>query len=686
MQPLTWYLRRLRAMPPREMAWRVRSALQGAADQCLLPLRQRRLPPRALEGRNGDAAARELRLVGTELGEWAAGPPALEAGWCARLCSEAEVIANHRLSFFDLENQHLGEPIDWNRDHKHGKAAPMRFAPWIDYRDFAVTGDCKFVWEPNRHHQLVVLGRAYRATGDVCYAAALKAQLDSWLEQCPYGIGMNWRSPLELGIRLINWVWALDMVRDSGVLDEALRTRLLNSVYLHLWEISRKYSRGSSVNNHLVGEAAGVFIGSTYFHSLKRSARWRAHSRDILCEEILRQTYPDGCTREQALGYHLFVLQFFLLAGLVGRWSGEDFPSAYWERLERMFAFVGALSEGGRTLPMFGDGDDGYVLDLGGERGDPRPWLAVGAVLYGRADFKAWAGGWSEPALWLLGREGRDRFEAIPQPGKSPLASRAMSDAGYYLLQSGRCDGPDRISVVFDCGELGMGPLAAHGHADALAFTLRVFGEDVLVDPGTYDYFTYPRWREYFRSTRTHNTVVIDGRDQSEMLGPFMWGAKARAKCVLWEPSGDGGKVSGEHDGYARLPDAVVHRRTLELDGPKRELTVRDDILTRGRHDAQVYFHLAENCGVIQAAPNRYEIDVGPGGVTIELDPRLSVRTLCGSEDPIGGWVSRGYHRKATSTTLVGHCAVAGNTSLVTRITIDCAPAPQDAVPGVPER
>lgn len=235
----------------------------------------------------------------------------------------------------------------------------MRFAPWIDYRDFAVTGDCKFVWEPNRHHQLVVLGRAYRATGDVHYAAAIKEQLGSWLEQCPYGIGMNWRSPLELGVRLINWAWALDLVRDSGVLDEALRTRLLNSAYLHLWEISRKYSRGSSVNNHLVGEAAGVYIGSTYFHNLKHATRWRARSREILCEEILRQTYPDGCTREQALGYHMFVLQFFLLAGLVGRWSGEDFPPAYWERLEPMFAFVGAMSEGGRTLPMLGDCDDG---------------------------------------------------------------------------------------------------------------------------------------------------------------------------------------------------------------------------------------------------------------------------------------------------------------------------------------
>jgi uncharacterized heparinase superfamily protein len=673
-------------MSPSETAGHVWSCVRDLADGCLLPLRQRsRRLGRILGSADGDWASPPV-LVDMSVGEWASPDPQTpESTWCSRLRETADRFAAHRLDFFDLHDRHLGDPIDWNRDHKHGKAAPLRFAPWIDYRDFDVTGDCKFVWEPNRHHQLVVLGRAYRSTGEARYAVAVAEQMDSWLRQNPYGVGMNWRSPLELALRLINWTWAVELVHKSGVIDGGLRTRILDAVSQHVWEIDRKYSYGSSANNHLVGEAAGVFIATSYFRSLKHAARRRERSRRILGEQILQQTYPDGGTREQAAGYHLFVLQFFLLAGLVGRRSGEDFPPEYWERLERMFAFVGALGEGGRTLAMFGDCDDGYVLDLGGERGDPRPWLAVGAVLYGRADLKAWAGDWSEPALWLLGREGHERFEAIPQAEMAPLASRAMPDAGYYLLQSGHSDGPDRISVVFDCGNLGYKSIAAHAHADALSFVLRAFGEDVLVDPGTYDYFTYPQWREYFRSTRAHNTVVLDHRDQSEMLGPFMWGEKARAKCVLWEPTGDGGKVVGEHDGYTRLADPVVHCRTLELDGLKRELTVRDGILTRGKHDVQVYFHLAENCRVTQAAPNRYETDVGPGCVTIELDPRLSVRTLCGSEEPIGGWVSRGYHRKTPSTTLVGRCTVAGNTSLVTRITIGRPRAVPSAVPGVPE-
>jgi hypothetical protein len=685
-QPLTWYIRRLRGMSPQEVAWRMRSAMQEAADRCLMSARQRPRPLAAILNGHGTDGAGSPRFVDVAAGQWAASAlrdPQQE--WCHRLRTKADRIAAHRLSFFDLEDCHLGDPIDWNRDPKSGKAAPMRFAPWIDYRDFNVTGDCKFVWEPNRHHQLVVLARAYRACGDVRYAKAAVEQLDSWLKQCPYGVGMNWRSPLELGIRLINWVWTLDLLRESGVVDDDFRIRLLNSVYLHLWEITRKYSRGSSANNHLIGEAAGVFIATSYFRDLKNAARWRERSREILCQEILRQTHPDGGTREQALGYHLFVMQFFLIAGILARTTGEDFPAGYWARLEKMLEFIGLLGEGGRP-PLFGDSDDGYVLDLGGERGDARPWLAAGAVLFNRPDFKAWAGEFPEAGWWLLGPQGRNQFDAIRQPdAPSGLASRAFPESGYYLLQCGGPGAGGPVSVVFDCGELGMGPLAAHGHADALAFTLRAFGEDVLVDPGTYDYFTYPEWRRYFRSTRAHNTVAIDGLDQSEMLGPFMWGAKANARCVCWQPGAGGGKVIGEHDGYTRLKDPVIHRRTLEWDGPAGLLTVQDEIVARGEHRAEVNFHLAENCRARQAGPHGFEVDFRTGCAMIELDPRLSVRIVQGGEDPIGGWVSRGYHRKAPSATLVGQCAVAGNTSLVTRIKIVCPSAPQAVVPGASE-
>jgi uncharacterized heparinase superfamily protein len=249
-----------------------------------------------------------------------------------------------------------------------------------------------------------------------------------------------------------------------------------------------------------------------------------------------------------------------------------------------------------------------------------------------------------------------------------PLESRAFPDSGYYLLQSGHSGSSDCISVLLDCGELGYGPIAAHGHADALSFVLRAFGAEVFVDPGTYDYFTYPAFRNYFRSTRAHNCVVVDGRDQSEMLGPFLWGNRAQARCLRWEPCPGGGLVSGEHDGYSSLSDPVIHVRTLELDGAARSLTIQDEIRSHGPHAITLYFHLAENCACRAQQNNRLEISVCGRHIILELDPRMSVETLTGCEAPIAGWVSRSYHRRVPATTIVANAICDGKTTLVSRV------------------
>src|SRR6266478_3269250 len=341
MPSLIWYLRRLQTMSAGELAWRAAGRLRDAELWGRLALR---LEPRPRAGDPADARACAdpgFRVSDLRVGEWAAPERDDEKVWRDRLVAHADQLVQHRLSFLGLVDADLGDPIDWNRDHESGREVPLRFAPLVDYREYRVAGDAKLVWEPNRHHHLVVLGRAYRATGDLRYASAIVEQLESWLEQCPFGRGMNWRSPLELAIRLINWVWAIDLIRESGLVTGKFGNRLRHAAYLHLWQITRSYSRGSSANNHRIGE------------------------------EVIAQAYPDGGSREQAIGYHVFVLQFFLLAAIIARKTGADFTTRYWSRLERMLEFLGILSEGGAAVPMIGDSDDGYVLDLGDSREIP---------------------------------------------------------------------------------------------------------------------------------------------------------------------------------------------------------------------------------------------------------------------------------------------------------------------------
>ena len=174
MQSLSWYIQRLSAMPPGEVAWVVRSSLRDVADRMLVAQRQRVLPTSAILNGSVGGDVPGFRVSDMEVGRWCGSPTdADEREWSERLLKRADRTVQHRLSFFDLYECDLGDPIDWNRDHKSGRPAPMTFSPSIDYRDFGVTGDCKFVWEPNRHHQLVVLARAYRTSGDQRYARAV---------------------------------------------------------------------------------------------------------------------------------------------------------------------------------------------------------------------------------------------------------------------------------------------------------------------------------------------------------------------------------------------------------------------------------------------------------------------------------------------------------------------------------
>lgn len=660
-------------MGPKEVLWRVKAQLRDRTDRLLVSRRQRPRPLGALVLPGRDAESPGFRVTSVPLGEGSREDlPEPVRRWRDELLDRADRVAAGRVSFFDLVDVPLGSPIDWQLDRSANRSAPRVYQGDLDYRDFDQVGDCKLVWEPNRHHHLVVLGRAYRLSGDPKYARAVLEQWESWVAANPYGIGMNWRSPLELAVRLINWVWAFDLIRESGLVDRARRERLLDVVHRQAWEVRRKYSRGSSANNHTIGEAAGVFVAAAYFDQLADAQAWREEARDILCREMQRQTHADGGNCEQALSYHVFVLQFFTLACLVGRKAGCRFPEAYERGLEKMFEFAAAMVEAVPKPSMYGDCDDGIVLDLGAGPRDIRPWVRVGAALLPGGGWAEIAREPSEPAWWLTGDLPAEGEPEIPQPVKKrSLTSRAFAETGYYLLQHGERDSGRGIRVLFDCGPLGYGSIAAHGHADALSLTLAVGPTEILVDPGTYDYFTFPEWRAYFRSTRAHNTVVVDGEDQSVMLGPFLWGERAHAECLRWAPDPTGGEVSGQHDGYCRFQDAVRHVRSVTLDGPSGTVAVRDELRAEKRHRYAQYWHLGESCRLVSRQGTLLTIEWDTGRAILMLDERLSVELLRGHDAPIGGWVSRAYHQKAPTTTVVASCQTRGRLTLATTIRLE---------------
>ena len=115
--------------------------------------------------------------------------------------------------------------------------------------------------------------------------------------------------------------------------------------------------------------------------------------------------------------------------------------------------------------------------------------------------------------------------------GRPRRAPQVFPDAGITLLRTSPEDGPE-IWCRCDGGPHGFLSIAAHAHADALSVEVRHDGVEVLVDPGTYCYHGEPQWRSYFRSTLAHNTVEVDGANQSVEGGPFLWSQHASTEVT----------------------------------------------------------------------------------------------------------------------------------------------------------
>jgi hypothetical protein len=276
--------------------------------------------------------------------------------------------------------------------------------------------------------------------------------------------------------------------------------------------------------------------------------------------------------------------------------------------------------------------------------------------LFGRKAFATAAGSLDQKTFWLIGADAFRRWDAANDEGSNAPLPSQFPEGGYTLLRS---DSPTDIKIVFDCGPLGFGTLAAHGHADSLSFTLEMEGRPFFIDPGTGTYAARNPYRNYFRSTRAHNTVVIDGEDQSRMAGPFLWSRKAESVLELWNPGPDRDRVIGCHHGYASRNDPVIHRRTVELDKRQGTIRIEDDFECRDFHRMDQWFHLHPECRAETLDPHRIRITHSGRSIDLVLDPETRVQTYLGSEKPISGWASSRYDDTIKTLSIMASCDTA---------------------------
>ena len=453
-------------------------------------------------------------------------------GRTEQIIEKAEQLRNHRMRIFAYAEANCGVSIPWRQDVIHGIDSELAHWSRIPFLDFKRVGDSKITWEPNRHQHFVTLALAYRLTGNEAYAEECFTQWEDWQFQNPYLQGINWASSLELAFRTWSWIWMVHLLAGSRAMTGQRLAELIGGLSLHAEFIAANLSTYYSPNTHLLGEGFALFIIGLLFPELRDSETHRETGRTILIEEISRQVRADGSHAEQSTCYHRYATDFFLCAAILADRNRCAFPTSYRSALERMVDFSMFTAWPNGSHPMIGDSDGGRLLPFGlHDPNDHRSTLSTAAVYFEREDFRHRAWLFSEETLWLLGPEAADRFRGLT-PVPPTEISKAFRPSGLVVMRSDWASGSNML--VFDAGPQGMDG-CGHGHADALSVACSAQGTNWLVDPGTFVYTSSHEWRNYFRSTTAHNTLVVDGQGQAQPSGIFKWLNLCPARLECWD-------------------------------------------------------------------------------------------------------------------------------------------------------
>ena len=426
-----------------------------------------------------------------------------------------------------------------------------------------------------------------------------REQVINWINKNPFLIGPNYISVLECALRIPVFLYIFQIV--DG-LSKKERELILVTLFTHAWWISKKLSIYSSLGNHTICESSGLIFAGAVFHYLSEGKTWLNTGIKLLEQELSHQILDDGGPAEQSINYHRFVLDLYWLT-IDFLESNHLFNCSVWKpRLLAGEGFFHTFLDASGTPPSIGDSDDGHAIAPGisPKRGTP--------VCNGETTV-------------------------------------TFPHSGYTVIRKS-----DLFLLTFDHGPLGMAPLYNHGHADALSVTLSVNGEKMLIDPGTYRYNGVPEWRRYFKSTRAHNTVTIDGQDQAIQETGFIWSHPYTVELIRKDITGRGLELEARHDGYARLKHPVIHTRMIQYDNDAT-LIIKDSFVGKGEHEFELNFHLHPDCRAV-SDNGIWSIQNKSARLYIALSSPGRLREISGKTDPILGWYSPAYNLKQTCSVL----------------------------------
>ena len=400
--------------------------------------------------------------------------------------------------------------------------------------------------------------------------------IESWIAGNPRcrkeALRLSWR-PYNLSIRAVSWMQ--EIARRQWKLPPARWRPIRESLAEQLMLLER-FLETDIRGNHIIRNIRALLWGGAMFRG-RAAERWHRTGSTLLARELEEQILLDGIHYERSPSYHCQVLGD-LIDCRVALGPGD--------LRDRLDSSIEAMM---RVLPLLTHPDGQIAL-------------------------------FNDSALTMARRPAELEEGFRYALGSPPLSSRgafALPQAGYFGWR-----GEGELFVI-DCGPLGPDYLIGHGHCDMLSFEWSVAGRRIVVDQGTYQYLPGHR-RHASRATASHNTLAIEGIEQSDIYSAFRCGRRARAELVLFESGENGFRFHGRHDGFRGLPGRPMHERVVERSGEGRYRII-DRLTADPRRRVSVGLLLHPDCEIERLAPERLRIRQPPAVVEIRADAAIAI-------------------------------------------------------------
>ena len=473
--------------------------------------------------------------------------------------------------------------------------------------------DIRAVWEPARLQHLMVL-MAYTKAWPDCEDAGeiygfVKSSLLTWVRDNPFASGPHYMSAMECGLRIPVFLYALKHLENLSAEE---RNLLLRVIHDHARLIFMRLSLYSSLGNHTVCECVGLVMAGALFGHKKEGEKWLKVGITLLEQEARHQILDDGGPAERSINYHRFVLDLYWVALFFLEINEIHDCRNLKQRTRNGEAFLSLLADGEGVLPDMGDNDGGFALAPGVEPPKNRVEIPTNSVT-------------------------------------------TFNDFGATVIRT------KSVVCLFNHGTLGMAPLYNHGHAHALSVLLNVQGFPFLIDPGTYRYNGASQWRQYFKGTRAHNTVCIDGQDQAVQATGFVWTRPYDADLIQRRDDGEHLFLEGMHTGYARVKSPVVHKRQAHCSGGDF-IRITDYFEGKGRHRFELNYHFHPDVELEQSQ-DEWRASSQGRTISVRLESGKKFEMVKGQVEPVFGWFSPAYGVKRPCPVL--SCLVEGKADTI---------------------